>query len=54
MFIWACDSRRSWAESRDLGIVGTEKVLEVMGVDELGQVACGAFGEMGGTREGQE
>lgn len=54
MFIWACDSRRSWAESGDLGIVGPEKVLEAVGVDELGQVAYGAFGEMGGTKEEQE
>lgn len=37
-----------------MGIVGTEMVLEAVGVDELGQVACGAFGEMGGAREGQE
>lgn len=37
-----------------MGIVGTEMVLEAVGTDELGQVACGDFGEMGETREGQE
>lgn len=34
--------------------MGPEKVLEAVGVDELGQVAYGDFGEMGGTREGHE